>query len=429
MGIFLPFASMLFFMLLGVPIAFAIGLAGIIGILLTTGNLNTLIGLMGLTSFGNVANYVLSTIPMFVLMAFLASAGGLARELYNAGDKWFSHIRGGLAIGTVFACGIFGAMSGVSSAAASVMSEVAIPNMRRLGYSDVLTAGTVGVGATLDVLIPPSVAFVIYGLITETSIGKLLIAGIVPGIILGFCLILCILVWVRIRPQDAPKSTKAPWSERWSSLLGVWPSLLLITLVIGLLYTGICTPTEVGALGSATAAILGISLRRLTLRGIWESCLKTLRVTAMIFMILVCTFFFSAFIAMSGIPDKLIAFVIALNLNRWWVIVGIICCYFLLSMFMDELPLELITIGLTFNLVVKLGFDPIWYGVVTMFMIMMGLVFPPVGMLAFVVSTTGKIDLMKVYKGTSILMIAIVITLVIVMIFPGTATWLPSRMQ
>jgi tripartite ATP-independent transporter DctM subunit len=420
---------MILLLLLGLPIAFSIGIAGLLGIWITTsGNWNTLIGIVGLTTYGSVATYVLTTIPMFILMAFLASAGGLAKDLYNAADKWLSHIRGGLAVGTVFACGVFGAMSGVSSAAASVMSEIAVPNMRRLGYSDVLSAGTVGVGATLDVLIPPSVGLVIYGLVTETSIGKLLIAGVLPGVILGIFLILCIALWVIIRPEDAPKAQPAPWSERWQSIWPVWPSLLLIMVVIGLLYMGICTPTEVGALGAFVAGVIGIAMGRLTWKGVLDSCRATLRITAMIFMILIGTFIFSAFVALSGIPDTIIAAVSAWNLNRWIVIIGIILIYFGLSMFMDELPLLLLTLGLSFPLITKLGFDPIWFGVVSMLMVMMGLVFPPVGMLAFVVSSTAKIDLMKVYKGTSILMIAIIMTLILVMLFPQTATWLPSRM-
>ncbi len=424
----IPFVTMIVLLALGVPIAFSIGVAGVIGILIT-GDLNMLIGIMGLSSYNAVASYIFTTVPMFIVMAFLASSAGLARDLFTAADKWLSHIRGGLAMGTVLACGIFGAMSGVSSAAASVMANIAIPNMRRLGYSDVLSAGTVGVGATLDILIPPSVGFVIYGMMTETSIGQLLLAGIVPGIILGVFLVLAIILWVIIRPQDAPKAKAASWSERWRSLWPVWPSLLLITIVIVLLYTGICTPTEVGAIGAFAAGVIGVSLGNLTWGGILNAFKITLRITAMILMILIGTFIFGAFIALSGVPDKIIAGVTAMNLNRWVVVTGIIVSYFVLSMFMDELPLLILTVQLTFPLITKLGFDPIWFGVVSMIMVMMGLVFPPVGMLAFVVSSTGKVDLVKTYKGTSILMLAIVLTLITLMIDPQIALWLPSKMK
>jgi len=425
----IPFLCMIVLMILGLPIAFSIGTAGMIGILIITGDLNMIIGIVGMASYTCVASYIFSTVPMFILMAFFASSGGLAKDLFDAADKWFSHLRGGLAIGTVFACGIFGAMSGVSSAAASVMSEIAIPNMRRLGYSETLSAGTVGVGATMDILIPPSVGLVIYGFITGAPIGKLLIAGIVPGIILGIFLIMCIVLWVIIRPQDAPKAKQTPWAERWQSLWHIWSSLLLITLVTLLLYTGVCTPNEVGAIGAFLAGVIGISLGNLDFKGILNSFKKTLRITAMILMILLGTFIFSTFIALSGLPEKLVTAVVAMNINRWFVIIGIITTYFVLSMFMDELPLLLLTLPFAFPLIIKLGFDPIWYGIVSMIMVMMGLVFPPVGMIAFIVSATGKIDLVKTYKGTSILMIAIVLTLIILMLFPETALWLPSRMK
>jgi tripartite ATP-independent transporter DctM subunit len=424
----IPFLSMVLFLLIGLPIAFSIGIAGIIGILLM-GDLNTVIGIVGMGTFGSVASYVFSTVPMFIAMAFFASSGGLAEDLFDAADRWFSNLRGGLAIGTVFACGIFGAMSGVSSATASVMSELAIPNMRRLGYSEALAAGTVGVGATLDMLIPPSVAFVVYGFITGTSIGKLLIAGIIPGIILGIFLIICISVWVTIRPQDAPGVRKTSWALRWKSLWRIWPSLVLIVMVTGVLYAGVCTPTEAGAIGAFLAAVIGISIGKLDFKGIVKGFKATLRITAMILMILMGAYIFNTFIALTGLPEQLVNFVMAMGINRWVVMVGIIVAYFVISMFMDELPLMLLFLQFTFPLIIKLGFDPIWYGVISLMMIMMGLVFPPVGMLAFIVSGVSKINLMTVYKGTSILMIAILLTTLILMLFPAVATWLPSKMM
>ena len=428
MDLLLPFIALLIFFLLGIPIAFSLGLSGILGILLITGNLKMLVAILGMVTYDSVAVYVMTTLPMFILMAFLASAGGLVNGLYRATYNWTSNIRGGVAVGTVFACGVFGAMSGVSTAAASVMSEIAIPNMRRLGYSDALSGGVVGVGATLDILIPPSVAFVVYAIMTSTSVGKLLLAGIVPGIILGIFLIFCILVWVWVRPQDAPRAERVPWPERWRSLYEVWPSLSLVLIVIILLYTGAATPTEVGALGAFFAMIIGVILRRLTWVGALNAFKAAMRSTAMIFMIIIGAFIFGHFMTVSGLPDKVVTAVIAMNLNRWIVMIGVIGSYFVVSMFMDELPLMLIYLQITFPLIIKLGFDPIWYGIVTSMMIMMGLVFPPVGVLAFVVSAVGKIDLVKVYHGTSILVIAIVMTLILIMIFPEIVLWLPSHM-
>lgn len=429
MDLLLPFVALLIFFILGIPIAFSLGTAGIIGIFLLTGDLKVLMSMVGLVTFDAVASYVLSAVPMFILLAFLTSSGGLATDMYRAAYNWTSNIRGGVAIGTVFACGIFGAMSGASLAAASVMSEIAVPNMRRLGYSEVLTGGVVSIGATLDILIPPSILFVIYGIMTNTSVGKLLLAGVFPGITLGIFLILCILIWVSIRPQDAPKAEQVSWSERWRSSYRIWPCILLIFIIMGLLYGGVATPTEVAGLGAFFAGLIGVILRRLTWAGALHAFKATIRISAMIFMILIGAYVFGYFMTLSGIPEKVIDAVYAMNLNRWIVIIAICVSYFIFSMFMDELPLMLIYLQITFPLIVKLGFDPIWYGVVMAIMIMMGFVFPPVGLICFVVSSAGKIELAKVYKGSSILIIAIVMTLVLLMIFPEIALWLPSTMK
>ena len=417
------------FLLLGVPIAFALAGAGILGVWFLTGNLSTALGLVWTTPVSTVAQFVLTTIPMFILMAYFSSSSGLADDLFDTASAWLSHIRGGLAIATVFACGIFGAMSGVSLAAASVMAKIAMPNMRRHGYSETLAAGAIGIGATLDILIPPSVAMVVYGIMTETSIGKLLIAGVIPGIVLGILLSLAIIVWVTINPSHAPRVERRPWADRLKSLRRIWLSLSLILVVIGLLYTGIATPTEIGAVGAFLAAMIGVFTRRLTWAGALDALKGTVVTTAMIFMILIGGMLFGYYITISQVPQQIIKLIIEMNVNRYVVMVGIILGYFVISMFMDEVALMLITLQLTFPLIILLKFDPIWYGVITMMMIAMGLVFPPVGVIAFVISATAKVDLVKVYKGTSILMIAIVITTVLLFFFPEIVLWLPSTMH
>jgi len=362
-------------------------------------------------------------------MAYFSASSGLARDLFKAGANWLAHIRGGLGVATVFASGIFGAMSGASTAAASVMSTIAYPEMRRHGYSEELAAGTVGIGASLDLLSPPSIAMVIYGIATQTSIAKLLIAGVVPGIICGIFLALAIFVWVRVRPQDAPETYRVPLAERWASTRHIWPSLLLIVIVMLLLYTGIATPTEVGAIGAFLAAVIGAAFGRLTWSGAFEALKMTMRTSAMIFMILIGATIFGTYMAMSRVPQQIIAVVADMELNRWVVIAGIVVGYFIISMFMDEIPLLLLTLQLTFPLIVRLGFDPIWFGVLSIMLVCMGLVFPPVGVVAFVVSATAKVDLVKVFTGTSVLMIAIVITTILMMIFPQIALWLPATMR
>jgi tripartite ATP-independent transporter DctM subunit len=426
---YVPFLIMVGALLLGVPIAFSLATAGIVGIVLLGGDASVVLRILGTTPFGVTAEYVLTTIPMFILMAYFSATGGLARDLYTAGAHWLSSVKGGLAIATVFACGIFGAMSGASLAAAAVMSSIAMPEMRRHGYSDELAAGAIGVGATLDILIPPSVGMVIYGISTQTSIGKLLIAGVIPGIIVGIFLIVAIVVWVRVRPTHAPEIYVVSTAERWASLRRVWPSLLLILLVVALLYTGAATPTEVGALGAFLAGAIGVLTGRLTWTGALAAIRETIKTSALIFMILIGATVFGYYMAMSQIPQQVVSVVADLNLNRWVVMVGIVVTYFVVSMFMDELPLLLLTLQLTFPLIVSMGFDPIWFGVISMLMVSMGLVFPPVGMIAFVVSSSASVSLVKVYTGTSILMIALVLTTVLIMVFPQIVLWLPNTMK
>ena len=426
---YLPFLVMVIALLLGVPIAFSLAVAGILGIYLQTGNVNMVIGILGMTPFSSVADYTLTTIPMFILMAFFSASSGLARDLFEAVANWLSHIRGGLAIATVFACGIFGAMSGASVAAASVMSSIAMPEMRRHGYSEELAAGSIGVGATLDILIPPSVAMVIYGTVTSTSIGELLIAGVVPGIILGIFLALAILVWVKVSPSHAPETYRVSSAERWASLKRIWSSLLLILMVLVLLYTGVVTPTELGALGAFLSGVIGVALGRLKWAGVLEALKLIVRTSSMMFMIFIGAMIFGTYMSLSHIPQQIVGIVTAMNLNRWVVITGIVVAYFVVSMFMDEIPLLLLTLQLTFPLITSLGFDPVWFGVLSMMMIAMGLVFPPVGMVAFVVSATAHVSLVKVYKGTSILMIAIMLTTALIMVFPKIVLWLPATMR
>ena len=424
-----PLLVLVLMLLLGTPIAVALAVSGMLGIYLVTGDFDRVLGILSLAPYSTVADYALTTIPMFILMAYFLRVERAGARPLRRGRAWLSHIKGGLAIATVFACGIFGAMSGASTAAASVMSKIAMPEMRRHGYSEELGAGAIGVGATLDILIPPSIAMVIYGIATQTSIGKLLIAGVVPGVIVGVFLCVMIYVWVRFAPRHAPETFRTPSAERWASLGRVWPSLLLIVLVLVLLYSGVATPTEVGALGALLAAVIGAAFGRLDMPGAFDALKSTIRTSAMIFLILIGATVFGYYMTLSRIPQTVVALVTEMNLNRWVVIIGIVVAYFIISMFMDEIPLLLLTLQLTFPLITSLGFDPIWFGVVSMLMVAMGLVFPPVGLLAFIVSATAGVELMKVYKGTSILMLSIVLTTVLVMVFPQIALWLPATMR
>ena len=429
MSTLITLTALIVLMLLGMPVAWSLTLAGLGGIYLITGDLKVVMGVLEVEPFRAVAHYLLSTIPTFILMAYLSSSSGLARDLYEAAAKWLSGIRGGAAIATVFAAGIFGAMSGASTAAATVMSSVALPNMRRLGYSDVLATGAICLGATLDILIPPSVAMVIYGIATETSIGKLLIAGIIPGILLGALICVTIFVWVHLNPGIAPRTYAVSWRERWTSVARIWPSLGLVLAIIAMLYLGVATPTEVGAMGAFFAAVVGFAMRRLTWRQVLQALRSTALTSGMIFMIMVGATIFGYFMSMSQLPQQMSAFVISSGMSRWTVIAAICLVYFVLSMFMDEAPLMLITLPISFPLIMALGFDPVWFGIVMMMMVILGLIFPPVGLIAFVVSSTTKVDLVIVYRGCLALMLPVVVTLVLIMVFPEIALWLPSRMK
>ncbi|MEW6666013.1 MAG: TRAP transporter large permease [Thermodesulfobacteriota bacterium] len=424
----IPFAAMVAALLLGVPIAVALAGSGVLGIWLVKEEWGIVLGVLKTATLA-AADYNLSTVPMFILLAYFSSTSGLAEELYTAASRWLSHLRGGLAIATIFACAVFGALCGGSVAASAVMSKIAYPNMRRLGYSDVLSVGVVGVGSTIVILIPPSVPMVIYGIVTETSIGKLLIAGVFPGILLGICLILCILIWVTLDPSHAPQAQAATWAERWGSLRGIWPSITLIIVILVVLYSGIATPTEAGAVGAAAAAVIGIALKRLTWKGFLKAVVDTVGASTMIFMIVIGATIFGSYMTMSRIPQDLAAAVTAMQINPWVIIIAITVGYFIISMFMDEIPLLILTLPVTFPLVTKIGFDPIWFGVLSVLMVCMGLVFPPVGLVAFVVSATTKVDLVTVYRGTSILICGIFLTYIFVMIFPKIATWLPATMR
>jgi len=414
---------------LGVPVAFALAGAGLVGIWLITGSFGSVMAVFGTTPFSSVANYTLTTIPMFILMAFFSASGGLAQDLFDTASSWLSQIRGGLGMATVFACGIFGAMSGTSLAAASVMAAIAMPNMRRLGYSESLAAGVIGVGATLDTLIPPSLSMVLYGILTGQSIGKLLIAGIMPGIVFAIILVSIILIWVTVSPNSAPMTQKGSWEARWRSLIRTWPGIALILVITGALYTGAATPTEVGAIGAFFAALIGAMMGRLKWANAVDAIKKTISVSAMIFMLIIGGYIFGYFVTLSQMPQHIMSAVNEMNINRWALMIGVCFSYFILSMFMDEIVLMIITIQVAYPLILSMGFDPIWFGVVMIMLICIGLVFPPVGTIAFIVSAVTKVDLGKVYKGTSILSIALFITIFLIMVFPQIVLWLPSTMK
>lgn len=429
MVIAIPMLLFVVTLVFGMPIAFCMALAGFLGIFLVTNSLDAAMGVVGTSIYRCASDYVLTTIPMFILLAYLTSESGMARSLYRAATSWVSQVPGGLSIGTVFAGAVFGALSGSSTAAGTVLSEVSLPSMRENKYSDVLSTGSICLGSTLALLIPPSTITVIYGIQTETSITRLLLAGLVPGIVLAIVTAVVIIIWVRLSPGIAPGTYYSTWSERWKSVVACWPAAILIILMLGMLYSGVVTASEVAAIGAFAALIVAVLMRRLTWKTATGALRSTVRTTSMIFAILMGATIFSYYITLTQVPQMLVASIQDMNLNRYIVIVLIIVGYFIMSMCMDELPLLILTLPFTFPLIVSLGFDPIWFGTLSVMMVIMGLIFPPVGMVAFVVSAMARVELATVFRGNAVLLIGVLVVTALLIVCPELALWLPSQVR
>lgn len=428
MEIAVPVVMFLLLLVLGMPVGFALGASGALGLFLSTG-FDPMMGILSSSPYRSSASFLFTTLPMFILMAELAAAGGLARDLFSAAYKWIGHLPGGLGVATVLASAGFGAMSGSSTAGAAAMSSIAIPEMLRFGYNRSLAAGVVAIAGTLSIMIPPSIGFVLYGIITETSIGKLLIAGILPGALTAVVYSVGIVLWVKLKPGAAATMTPCTWKERWSSLNGLWPVIVLFGLVVGGLYSGLATPTEVAAVGAAGALVISVALRRLDFDGIKLAFKRTVAITAMIFTIIIGAMIFGYFLTVTGTITSAVGAIGSLPVHPWVILLLIILLYVLLGMFMDQIAIVLVTMPLTFPVVMELGFDPIWFGVIIVCVAEIGLVTPPVGMNSFVVSASAKIPLEDVFRGAGVMLIPAVVVLTLLLAFPEIALWLPSLMR
>lgn len=413
-------------LLLGVPIAFSLAMAGGIGIFLVRGDWAVVEQYLGSALVSSTSDLTLGTIPTFILMAFLAANSGLAHDAYHAAARWLGGLPGGLASATTVASGVFGAMSGASTASAAVMSRIAYPSMRNFGYSRSLSTGTVAVGSTLSVLIPPSVGMVVYSITTETSLRDLLNAGVVPGLIMLVLIMGTVFAWARLRPADAPASPPSSFRERMESLKPIWLTLGTIGLLLVLLYMGVATPSEIGAAGSVLIAAIGVARRKLTWSRIVDAVAQTLRTSAMLFLVIIGAHIFGYFMTLSRVPQELTATVADIGLNRWVILLIICAAFFVFSMFMDENPLLLIMLPITFPVVMAMEFDPVWFGVVMMLLVAMGLIFPPVGVCALIVAGAARVPVDVVYRGATVLIVPIAITLVLTLLFPSIALWLPD---
>jgi tripartite ATP-independent transporter DctM subunit len=415
-------------MLLRVPVGMAMGLVGVSGFGYLVGGTPAL-KLVGQTSMRTVTDYTFGIIPMFLLMGAFVSNSGMSRELFRAANAFLGHLRGGLGIATIAACGGFAAICGSSVATAATFSAVAYPEMRRHGYPQAFSTGVIAAGGTLGAMLPPSTVLAVYGLITEQDIGKLFIAGIVPGLIAGVMYMITIAIIGAVRPTHLPVGARVPLPERIAALRDVVPTLLLFTFVVGGLYGGLFTPTEAGGMGAGGAFIIGVVRRRLSRVEIFRSLLQATRTAAAVFTVLIGALLFGYFLTITQTPQKVTMLLTGLGLNRYGVLSLIMLMYLVLGCLMDALAMIILTVPIIFPVIKQLGFDPIWFGVIIVMTVELGLIHPPVGMNIFVIkSVIEDVKISTIFYGVIPFIITDLVRLLLLISFPVLATYLPSKM-
>ena len=424
----LGLACVLALVFLRVPIAFAMGLVGVVGFALLS-SVNGALGMAARLTVDTAQDYGLTVIPLFILMGAFVNRAGLAAELYRASNAFLGHRKGGLAMATVVACGGFSAICGSSLATAATMSKVAMPPMRKFGYSDSLASASIAAGGTLGILIPPSVVLVIYGLLTEQSIGKLFIAGVIPGL-LGIILYLAAVrftVWRN--PAAGPVGQRVDLAGRLSALSEVWATLLLFLLVIGGIYGGVFTPTEAAGIGAGGALLIAILRRRMTWSALWQCLVESVETSASLFAILIGALIFSNFVNRAGLPDALLGLVTSFDIAPLAVIFAILLVYLLLGCVFESLSMMLLTVPIFFPVVADLGFDLIWFGIIVVVITEISLITPPVGLNVFVLrGVLGDITTGTIFKGVTPFWTADIIRLLVLVLVPSLSLFLPSLM-
>jgi C4-dicarboxylate transporter, DctM subunit len=424
------FAAMLLLMFLGMPIGIAMGAVGFFGYAWVMG-WSSAINMLSLAPYSAVATYVLTVVPLFVLMGHIANETGIGRELYATAQTWLRHRRGGLAMATVAACAGFAAISGSSVATAATMTTVALPHMRKLGYDPRLATGSVAAGGTLGILIPPSVIFLIYGFLTEQSIGKLFLAGILPGILLTLLFIATIAIVTWHDPKQAPQTqARATLAERLLALREVWAVAALFTLVIGGMYGGAFTATEAAGVGAFGTLLVALLRGRLTSAGLWRALTSTVETVAIVTVILIGAVVLGYFLAVTQLPMKLAQLLAGSGLSATSIMLMIIAAYLIMGAFMDELAMILLTVPILFPVVQTIGYDPIWFGVIIVIVCQAGMIAPPVGLNVFVISGMVKdVPMQDIYRGIMPFLAAMVVLLGILMVAPEIALYLPRTMK
>jgi C4-dicarboxylate transporter, DctM subunit len=409
---------------IGLEIGFAMAIAGFIGFASII-NVDAAFSLVAKDIFSVFSSYGFTVIPMFVLMGQVGASGGVARSLYDSAYKFIGHIPGGLAIGTVVAATAFKAICGSSPATAATFATIAVPEMDRYGYDKRLSCGTVATVGTLGILIPPSVVLIVYGILTETSIGKLFLAGIIPGLMLAFSFILTLVGWSMINPKLGPKGEKSTWGQRIASLPAVLVVGAIFFIVVGGLMQGFFTPTEAGSVGTLAVLILTLAKKDMNLKKFIKSVKETLRIACMVLMLIAGATILGHFFAVTRTPFMVASWLEGLQLDRNIIMLIIIAVYLIGGSFIEDLAFLILATPIFLPVVLKMGYDPIWFGVIVCVITMIGIILPPVAINAFVVSGVTKVPVGTVYKGIYPYLIGMFICLFILLFFPEISLWAP----
>jgi len=426
---YLGTALMVALLFTGISVGVAMALVGFLGFAMLSG-FTPALGLLATVPYSTVASYTLSVIPLFILMGEMSFESGISGDLYDAAHRWFGHLPGGLAMATIGAGAGFGAMCGSSAASTATFGSVALPEMRRYKYAPGFAAASVAAAGTLAILIPPSIGFIIYGVITEQSIGKLFIAGIIPGIILSALYILTIYFIAKRNPEIAPRGPSYTWHEKMSVFSKSWPMVVLFLFVMGGIWIGIFTASEAGAMGAFGSFLFMIWRGQCNFKNMVDCLAKTVKITSMVFLIMVGAFIFGYFLAVTGVPESMAAYFRSLPVPPLMVVVGIMILYFILGCIMDMLSMVVLTTPLFYPIVVGLGFDPIWYGVLVVVSMEQGQLTPPVGLNLYVIAGMARdIPMSQIIKYLWPYIADLVIFMAIMMAFPILATFLPGLMK
>ena len=414
---------------LQVPVAYALAIVGVIGYSILTSPYAAL-NLLSRDLYGVFSSYGLALVPLFIFMGFIAFYAGVSRKLYEMAYRLTGGIRGGLAMGTVVACTAFGAVCGSTTATAATIGSIAIPEMKRYGYGNKISAGSVAAGSGLGILMPPSVVFIIYGILTQISIGKLFLAGIIPAILITILFCIAVYFYSIISPSQSPCGEKFPIKEKIKSIIDVWETLLVFSLVMGGMFFGIFTPTRAGAVGSFLLLVIVVIQKKLSWKNFVKAVYDTLNVSCMVIMLVAGATIFGHFLALSRVSMEMANLVSSLNLPGWG-IVSIICLIYLIAgCFIDALALVTLTIPIFYPIIVNLGYDPVWFGVIIVLITQMGIITPPVGVNAYIVKgLSPHIKLEEVFAGIVPFLIALIIGTGIIIACPKISLLLPEMVK